>query len=86
MGSKEGEFAFPRMIAVHENEVFVADSGNQRVQVLQAETGAFLRQVGQDALDCPYGIAISSTTNEVRAGSCPSLCDDLSPQITFLTS
>ena len=47
---EEGEFNFPTEIAVSGNLVYVADSGNQRIQVFTAEGDGFIRTLGRDRI------------------------------------
>jgi DNA-binding beta-propeller fold protein YncE len=63
-GSGEAEFDAPQGIAVSGNLVYVSDSGNDRIQVIDAEEGTFIdtwgsKGSGTDELDAPQGIAVS---------------------------
>lgn len=62
-GSREGEFARPRGLAINaEKELFVADANNHRIQVFSLD-GKFLRSFGSQGsepgqLQYPYDVAI----------------------------
>jgi hypothetical protein len=45
-GSGDGEFTGPKDVAVANGYVYVADSGNNRIQILNASTGAYVGQFG----------------------------------------
>lgn len=79
-GNEQGKFKYPAHMVLFEDELFVADSGNNRVQVFAAATGRFIRQwsykvtdpkklakAGEthQALNGPYGIAILAESREV---------------------
>jgi DNA-binding beta-propeller fold protein YncE len=51
-------FAGPKDVSVAGGHVFVADTGNGRIVVLGAETGAFIRRFGEGVLHRPEGVAI----------------------------
>jgi DNA-binding beta-propeller fold protein YncE len=62
-GSGDGQFHSPHAVAVSGNEVFVADSKNERIQVFDLRNGKFLRKWGSygsrdGELDFPMGLAI----------------------------
>ena len=59
-GRGNGEFRSPKGISIDgvKNEVFIADGGNSRIQVLTTE-GIFLRSFGTDHLKEPHGICVS---------------------------
>ena len=59
-GRGNGEFMNPRGISVDEirKEVFIADLGNSRIQVLNTE-GEYIRSFGTDYLKEPHGICVS---------------------------
>lgn len=60
-GSKEGEFDRPHDITInHQGEIFVADSGNHRVQVFDAR-GKFITQFGQ--VDYLGGLTVDLQNN-----------------------
>lgn len=57
-GEGPGQFEEPRGLAVSvEGKVYVADTGNGRVQVFDAQ-GEFLEQFGQDVLAEPFDVAV----------------------------
>jgi DNA-binding beta-propeller fold protein YncE len=67
-GSGDGNFTSPRGIAVANNVVYVADTGNNRIQKFDATTLAYLGQFGSPGttdglLNSPEGIAVNSTGN-----------------------
>lgn len=73
LSSAQGKFSNPTSIAIHNNEVFVVDHKNYRVQVF-GKDGGYLRQIDSvkwwmdddaSASKDPWGIAISPRTNEV---------------------
>ena len=70
-GSGKGEFHDPRGIAFDkiQNELYVCDSSNNRIQVFDTN-GKFLHSFGDDQLQRPFGICVSKNfvfvTNKVR--------------------
>jgi len=67
-GEAPGEFNFPTYLALAGGELYVTDTMNSRVQVLDAETGAAKRQVGQRGLYVgnlvrPKGVAVDNEGN-----------------------
>lgn len=53
VGTKDGQFNFPRVAAVsEEDELFVSDYGNHRVQVFDWQSGLFLRSFGSSLSLC----------------------------------
>lgn len=67
-GEAPGELNFPTYIALAAGELYVADTMNARVQVLDAETGAPRRIVGQRGLYIgnmvrPKGVAVDGEGN-----------------------
>jgi NHL repeat-containing protein len=68
-GSGPGEFADSSDIAVHgaTGHVFVADSGNGRVQVLAGAAGAatYLTELAAGLVDTPYGVAVDQASGNL---------------------
>jgi hypothetical protein len=64
-GSDPGLVVSPARVAVEgsSGNVFVADSGNGRVQVFDS-SGGFLTEFGADVLDAPYGVAVRDVLGE----------------------
>lgn len=67
-GAENAEFNRPTYLAIWKNELYVSDSFNARIQVLDLDTGAFIRQVGSRGvyvgqLSIPKGIAVDSEGN-----------------------
>ena len=67
-GEKPGEFNFPTYLALARDELYVADTMNARVQVLEAETGQPKRVIGERGLHVgnmvrPKGIAVDNEGN-----------------------
>ncbi len=68
-----GDFNWPQGIAVHNGELYIADSNNNRVQVLSATDGSFVRSwggagTGSAATARPWGIDVDDTTGNVLVG------------------
>lgn len=66
-GSGDGQFSFPRAVAVDDSKIYVADTGNNRVQVFDS-SGSFQFNFGSlGALDGqfeePQGIEVDSSGN-----------------------
>ena len=61
-GERPGEFRFPGQIVVAGNELFVLDSGNARIQVLDT-AGHFLRAISLDDTDPRTGLAVDNEGN-----------------------
>ena len=59
LGSEQGKLNLPRAVALNSNEdqLFVADNKNSRVQVFSTVQGAFLREIVHDKLQYPQGIS-----------------------------
>jgi hypothetical protein len=66
-GSDPGQLSNPRRAAVEQatGNLFVADSGNGRVQVFDGE-GNFLTAFGEAELDAPFGLAIRESGGETE--------------------
>ena len=70
-GSGKGEFMNPRGIRFDkiQNKVYICDSSNHRIQVFDTN-GKFLHSFGDDQLQNPFGICVSTdfvfVTDEVR--------------------
>lgn len=67
-GEKPGEFNFPTYIALAKGELYVADTMNARVQVLDAETGDPRRVIGERGINVgnlarPKGVSVDSEGN-----------------------
>uniref|UniRef100_A0A6C0KDC3 Ubiquitin-like domain-containing protein n=1 Tax=viral metagenome TaxID=1070528 RepID=A0A6C0KDC3_9ZZZZ len=58
-GRGDGQFSSPDGICVSNDEIYVADTGNNRVQVFDLE-GNFVRKFGMGNLDGPSGICEAS--------------------------
>jgi len=64
-GDKPGQFNHPTDMMVHGGEMFVVDAYNFRVQVFDAETGAFRRNFGSHGDDegkfiLPFGVTVDA--------------------------
>ncbi|HDL64120.1 MAG TPA: 6-bladed beta-propeller, partial [Proteobacteria bacterium] len=64
-GSGDGEFDEPRGICVDERNIYLSDSGNNRVQVLDKSTGTYISQFGSAGsagglFELPIGIETGS--------------------------
>ena len=65
MGKGEGEFHFPRSVAVTSQGHFVvADTDNNRVQVFDA-SGAFLRCLAQGRVQTPVSVCLWGLHNQI---------------------
>lgn len=67
-GDGPGEFNYPTFLALHGDELFVVDSMNHRVQVIDAATGGHRRSFGERGLYVgnlvrPKGVAIDRERN-----------------------
>ena len=67
-GDKPGDFNYPTYIALAKGELYVADTMNARVQVLDAETGQPKRVIGERGLYVgnlvrPKGVAVDDEGN-----------------------
>lgn len=67
-GDKPGEFNFPTFIALAKGELYVTDTMNNRVQVLDAATGKSRLTIGERGLNIgnlvrPKGVAVDSEGN-----------------------
>jgi sugar lactone lactonase YvrE len=67
-GTAPGEFNFPSHLALSHGELYVTDTLNNRVQVLRAADGAFLRQFGTRGLALgqlvrPKGVSVDGEGN-----------------------
>ncbi len=67
-GEGEGEFNFPTYIALAKGELYVTDTMNARVQVLDAETGKMKQVIGSRGLNVgnmvrPKGVSVDSEGN-----------------------
>ena len=63
-GAAQGQLNYPIGVAVSAGEVFVADCGNDRIQVFRLD-GTFVRTWGsqgaaQGQLNSPIGVAVSA--------------------------
>jgi len=91
LGSGPGQFDTPHGVAVAPNgEIFVADRGNRRVQVLDS-TGKFLRQftidvpVPADAKPAIGAAPTNLTTGSLAPGAPDALCMTLGPNPVLFT-
>jgi len=71
-GTGNGQFSTPFGVAVNPTtgNVFVADSGNNRIQVFDGSSGAFITKFGTGGtdngqFDIPAGVAVNPTTGNV---------------------
>lgn len=67
-GDTPGTFNFPTYLALHEDELFVSDTMNARIQVLRRADGQPLRTIGERGtyvgqIGLPKGIALDSEGN-----------------------
>lgn len=67
-GENPGEFNYPTYLALAKGELYVADTMNARVQVLEAETGLPKRVIGERGLHVgnlvrPKGVAVDNEGN-----------------------
>jgi DNA-binding beta-propeller fold protein YncE len=67
-GEKPGEFNYPTYLALANNKLYVADTMNARVQVLNPETGESELVIGEQGLNVgnlvrPKGVAVDSEGN-----------------------
>jgi DNA-binding beta-propeller fold protein YncE len=67
-GEAKGEFNYPTYIAVAQNKLYVTDTMNARVQVLDATTGQVQQVIGQQGLSVgnlvrPKGVAVDAEGN-----------------------
>ncbi len=67
-GTAPGEFNFPSHLAIANGELYVTDTLNNRVQVLRAADGAFVRQFGTRGLTLgqlvrPKGVSVDGEGN-----------------------
>jgi len=61
-GSQPGEFRYPSRIAISGDELFVLDSGNSRIQVLDL-SGHFRRQIRLGEANLSDGLAVDAKKN-----------------------
>ena len=66
-GSKEGEFADPRGVTIHSNQVYVCDRNNHRIQVFDLDLN-FIRSIGSHGkgrgeFDWPLYVAFDTAGN-----------------------
>ena len=66
-GSKEGEFYVPRGVTIHNNQVYVCDRNNNRIQVFDLELN-FIRSIGsrgegRGEFNAPLDVAFDATGN-----------------------
>ena len=67
-GSGDGQFALGGIGALgidNYSHLYVADRNNNRIQVLDAATGQYITQFGNDQLLLPSSVAVDATGNEV---------------------
>ena len=62
-GAGNGQLQLPRGITTHNNEVFVADSNNQRISVFHTN-GQFSHIIGKGQLGKPYDVTVN-TNNQL---------------------
>ena len=66
-GSKEGKFEYPRGIALYDNQVYVCDKGNNRIQVFDLDLN-FNRSIGslgrgEGEFDAPLDVKFDTAGN-----------------------
>jgi DNA-binding beta-propeller fold protein YncE/tetratricopeptide (TPR) repeat protein len=66
-GEGDGEFYYPSALVAHSGDLYVADTGNARIQVLDG-SGKFIRSFagagkGKGGLDSPVGLAFDQKNN-----------------------
>ena len=66
-GSKEGEFADPRGVTIHSNQVYVCDRDNHRIQVFDLDLN-FIQSIGSHGkgrgeFNQPYDVAFDTAGN-----------------------
>lgn len=65
-GNGPGEFAYPSGVGVGpDRNVYIADSHNQRIQVLDHQTGAFVRYFSCTPCNDPRGVAVDPTNGNI---------------------
>ncbi len=57
-GSKEGNLNYPSCLTIYQNELYVADTFNNRISVFDVKSGKYLRCFGTEYLEEPQGITI----------------------------
>lgn len=67
-GEGPSEFNFPTYLTLSEGELYVTDTMNNRIQIIDTETGAQLRDIGKRGLFVgnlvrPKGVAVDSEAN-----------------------
>ncbi len=67
-GEKPGEFNFPTYVVLVKGELYITDTMNARVQVVEAGTGAFKRIIGERGMNVgnlvrPKGVAVDKEGN-----------------------
>jgi len=88
--SKEGEFYFPRAVAVDSaGNCYVADTFNHRIQKLNGSDGSFMARYGgrgtsDGAFDRPHSVATDSAGNVYVADTYSSRIQKFDPNGTFL--
>ena len=71
-GSLDGQVNDPRVLAIHQNTIFVADGANHRV--VAPIVMDFLFNIGGNVTEMPmvnnqpYGLVVSETINELYVG------------------
>ena len=66
-GSKEGEFEEPRGLALHNNQVYICDCKNHRIQVFDLDLN-FIQSIGsrdkgRDEFEAPYDVKFDTDGN-----------------------
>ncbi|KAI6656668.1 E3 ubiquitin-protein ligase TRIM71-like [Oopsacas minuta] len=56
-GFKKGELNFPYGLAVDGDKIYIADTGNRRIQIFSTE-GKLIHEFGEGQLKYPHGIAL----------------------------
>ncbi|KAI6660129.1 RING finger protein nhl-1-like, partial [Oopsacas minuta] len=57
LGREKGELNDPRGLALDGDKIYIADKGNNRIQIFSTE-GNFIHEFGKEQLKSPFGIAL----------------------------
>ncbi|KAI6661925.1 PEP-CTERM domain protein [Oopsacas minuta] len=56
-GREKGELNYPYGLALDGDKIYIADTGNNRIQIFSTE-GKFIQEFGKEQLNTPHGIAL----------------------------